>query len=89
MTSPPAASTAACSPPFDRIDTTSAAGQGAARQAVEGEDAEDLVAVDDVPVGIDGDEPVGVTVEGEPDVGAAGDDGLGQRRRSRSPRSGR
>ena len=47
------------------------AGQHAALEAIEGEDPEDLVAVDDPTAGVDGDEAVGVTVEGEPDVGAA------------------
>ena len=32
---------------------------------------EDLVAVDDRPGGVDRDQPVGVAVEREPDVGAA------------------
>ena len=32
---------------------------------------EDLVAVDDLAGGVDRDQPVGVAVEGEPDVGAA------------------
>ena len=75
----------ACRPPFDRTDTTSPPGSDAAREPVEGEDAEDLVAIDDATRRVDGDEPVGVAVEGEPDVGAARHDRLGQRGRVRGP----
>ena len=50
------------------------AGQGPAREPVEGADAEELVAVDDVPVAVDDHEAVGVAVEGEAQVGAAGHD---------------
>ena len=54
------------------------AGERTRSETIEGEDAEDLVAIDDVPRGIHGDQPVGIAVEGEPDVGAAGHDRLGQ-----------
>ena len=50
---------------------------------------EDLVAVDDAARRVDGDQPVGVAVEGEPDVGAARDDRLGERRRVGRARTGR
>jgi hypothetical protein len=43
------ASTTACSPPFERTDTTRPPPAGAAAEPVEGEDAQDLVAVDDRP----------------------------------------
>ena len=39
---------------------------------VEGEDREDLVAVDDVPVAVDGQHPVAVAVERDAEVEAAG-----------------
>ena len=66
-----------------------AARQLPAREPVEGQDAEDLVAVDDPARRVDRDEPVGVAIEREADVGARRDDGLGERRRERSPRSRR
>ena len=62
-----------------------AARQLAAGQPVEGQDPEDLVAVDDAPVRIDRDEPVRIAVEGEADVGAVTDDGLRQRGRIGGP----
>ena len=40
-----------------------------------------LVAVDDVPGGVYGDQPVGIAVERESDVGARSDDRLRKRRR--------
>ena len=45
---------------------------------------EDLVAVDDVAAGVDRDQPVGVAVEGEPDVRAARRDRGGERGRAPS-----
>ena len=63
-----------------------AAGQCPTGQAVEGQDAQDLVAVDDPPARIDRDQPVGVAVERETDIRAGRDDGLGQGRRSRRAR---
>ena len=66
----------------DRHDE--AAGQCVSLEPLEGEDAEDLVAVDDATRPIDRDQPVGVAVEGEADVGAALDDRPGQRGRRRS-----
>ena len=70
----------------DRHDEA-AARQRVAGQPVEGEDAEDLVAVDDPAVGVDRDEPVGVAIEREADIRAGRDDRLGERRRVRSRRS--
>jgi hypothetical protein len=46
------------------------------------------VAIDDGAVRIDRDQPVGIAVEGEPDVGATGDD-ASAREADRSPSSGR
>ena len=46
-------------------------GSSAARVEIEGEDREEMVAVDDPPVRVDGDDTVRVPVEREPDVGAA------------------
>ena len=60
-------------PRFDiTVTTTVLAGQRPALRAVEGEDGEDLVAVDVAAVAVDGDAAVGVAVEGEAEVGAAG-----------------
>ena len=56
-----------------------AVGQDAPLEPVQGEDAEDLVAVDDRPGRVDGDEPVRVAIEGEADVGAPRADFGGQR----------
>ena len=42
------------------------------------QDADDVVAVDDLAGVVDGDQPVAVTVEGQPDVGAVLDDGGGE-----------
>src|SRR5438094_6725337 len=47
-------------------------------EPLEGEDPEDLVAVDDPASGVDRDEPIGVAVEREPDVRAGRDDGSGE-----------
>ena len=66
-----------------------AAGERAAAEAVEGEDAEDLVAVDHPAGRVDRDESVGVAVEGEADVGARAATTSGERRRVRSPRTRR
>ena len=68
-------------------DDQPATRQRIAAQPVEGQDAEHLVAIDDVPRFVDGDQPVGVAVEREPDVGAAGDDRRGQRAPATSRRS--
>ena len=69
---PPAASTTAWSPPFESTDTTSPPPGSAPRaQPVEGEDAQDLVAVDDLAAGVDRDEPVRVAVQREARVRAA------------------
>ena len=77
-------------PPFERTETTSApSGSDAALEPVEGEDPEDLVAVDDLAGRVDRDQPVGVAVEGEPDVRAALPDRRGERCRARSPRTRR
>ena len=79
---PPAASTTAWRPPFERTETTSPPpGSVVAAQPIEGQDPEDLVAVDDRPGGVDGDQPVGVAVEREAGVGAGRDDRLGERGR--------
>ena len=69
-------------------DDEGPAGQGVAAEALQGQHAEDLVTVDDVAGRVDRDEPVGVAVEGEPDVGAALGDRPGQRPPGRWPRSG-
>ena len=53
--------------------------QGAAAVQVEGADGDDVIAVDDRAGVVDGHQPVGVTVEGEPEVGAVVDDGGGER----------
>ena len=58
------------------VTTTVSFGEPAAVAAVDGGDGDDLVAVDEPAVGVDGEHPVGVAVEGEPDVGAALDHGL-------------
>ena len=47
-----------------------AAGQGAFLQSVGRKDEEDLVAVDDIPFFVAGDDAVGVAVKGETEVGA-------------------
>ena len=52
-------------------------------EALEREDAEDLVAVDEPARAVDRHAPVRVAVEREPDVGAVLDDGLRERRRVR------
>ena len=54
----------------DRYDEP-ATRQGTARQAVERQYPQDLVAVDDVSGGVDRDQSISVAVEREPDVGAA------------------
>ena len=55
---------------------------------VEGEDGEDLVAVDRVALAVDREHPVAVTVEGDAEVVTAGADGLLEQRQvgvARSP----
>ena len=49
-------------------------GQATVGVAIDGADPDDLIAVDQPARGIDGQHPIGVAVEGEPDVGAAGHD---------------
>ena len=56
--------------------------------AVDGEDADDVVAVDEPAGVVDGEQPVGVAVEGQPEVGAVLDDGGRQRRRVGGPAAG-
>ncbi len=68
----------------DRHDEA-APGELAPGQPVEGEQADQLVAVDDVPGGVDRDAPVGIAVEGEADVGAPLGHGRRQRRRGGRP----
>ncbi len=83
---PPAASTARLeSAVRQHRHHESAARQGAAGEAVEGEDPEDLIAVDDLPGRIDRDQPIGIAVEGEADVGPGPHDRLGQGCRVRRP----
>ena len=62
-----------------------AAGQGVALEAVQGQDPEHLIAVDDVAARVDRDEAVGIAVEREADVGAALDHGPGERGRIGRP----
>ena len=60
-------------------DDQPAARQVVAAQAVEGQDPEHLVAIDDASVRVDRDQPVGVAVEGEAGIGTGRDDRRGQR----------
>ena len=53
------------------------------------EQGDDLVAVDDRPVRVDGEHAVGVAVERDPEVEAAREHALRERRRDASSRSGR
>ena len=66
-------------------DDEGALGEHAALEPIEGEDPEHLVAVDDPTRAVDRDQPIGVAVEGEPDVGAASLDLRGERGRRRGP----
>ena len=52
-----------------------------ALEALEREDPQELVAVNEPARAVDRDAPVGVAVEGEADVGPVLDDRLGERRR--------
>src|ERR1019366_6784042 len=52
-------------------------------QPIEGDQADQLVAIDDQAVAVHDDEPVGVAVEGEAQVGTPGNDLPGQRCRGR------
>ena len=58
------------------VATRVSLGQGAALLHVDREDAHDLVAVDLVALGVDGEAAVGVAVVGDADVGALADDGV-------------
>ena len=52
------------------VTTTVSSGRARRLMAVDGTDPDDLVAVDQPPVGVDGEHAVGVAVEGDPRVGA-------------------
>ena len=56
------------------MTTTVSLGERALLVAVDGADGDDLIAVDEATLGIDGEHPVGVTVEGQPEVGAVRQD---------------
>ena len=56
-------------------DDHGVAGEHAARLPVDGGDGDDLVAVDQPPVGVDRQHPIGVAVERDPDVGPGLHDG--------------
>ena len=71
------------------VATTVSSTSWPASAIAEGEDREDLVAVDDLALVVDGQAPVGVAVEGEPDVGAVLDHGLLERARGGWSRSRR
>ena len=66
-------------------DDEDPAREGVAAQPVEGAQPEELVAVDDAAAAVDDDEPVGVAVEGEAEVGAPGDHLGRERRRGGGP----
>ena len=68
-------------------DDEAATRQRVARQPVESQDPEHLVAIDDLAGRIDRDEPVGIAVEREADVRSGRDDRLGERRRGRGARA--
>ena len=85
-TRPPAPPTAASRPPFERtVTTTTPFFRAPAADPVERDQADQLVAVDDPAVAIDHDQPVGVAVEGEAQVGAAAGDRPGEGGRRRRP----
>ena len=69
--SPAGALDARSRPPLERtLTTTMPSRQRAARQPIEGDDADQLIAVDHLAVLVDGHATVGVAVEREADVGA-------------------
>ncbi len=70
-------------------DDDGVVGQPTALVQVDGADGDDLVAVDEPAGVVDGEHPVGVTVEREPDVGALGDAPPRQRAGMRSTRTRR
>ena len=74
-------------PRFDiTVATTVSCGSAPRALAVDGEDGEEVVAVDHRTGAVDRDQPVGVAVEGETEVGAGVEHGCGQQRRARSSR---
>ena len=66
-------------------DDQPAAVQGPPGEPVEGEQADELVPVDDPAAGVDGDTAIRIAVEGEADVRTSRGDGGRQRRRRRRP----
>ena len=60
------------------VTTTAAPGSSPRAEQVGGEERDQLVAVDDAAFVVGGERPVGVAVEGEPEIGAAPDDGRSQ-----------
>ena len=81
---------ASASPPFDSTLTTIVAGrQLPALEAVQGQQADEAVTVDDLAPFVDRHAAVRVAVEGEADVGAAGAHPGRQGDRVRWPRSRR
>ena len=77
---PPAASTAVCSPPFDRTDTTSPPPGSASRsRRSRARMPSTWSPSTTLPARIHRDQAVGIAIEREADVGAAFDDGPGER----------
>ena len=63
--------------------------KGAAAMQVGGADRHDVIAVDDTAGVVDGEQPIGVAVEGEPEVGTLDDDRGRRASRGGSPRTDR